>query len=145
MKKDTVIFDLDGTLALIGHRRKYITGKKKNWNRFFEECDKDTPNMPVIKMNKLLYDAGYKVIILSGRSRQVEDKTFKWLNENNVKYHMILMREKNDFTPDEVLKKDWLDTLEKEKILCVFDDRDKVVNMWRNNNITCFQVAEGEF
>ena len=96
-------------------------------------------------MNNLLYDAGYKIIILSGRSNRVEQKTIKWLKANNVKYHMILMREKNDFKPDEILKNEWLDTLEKDKILCVFDDRDKVVNMWRNNGLTCFQVAEGDF
>jgi hydroxymethylpyrimidine pyrophosphatase-like HAD family hydrolase len=145
MKKDTVIFDLDGTLALIEHRRKYISGKRKNWNRFFEECDKDLPNVPVIRMNQLLHNAGYKIIILSGRSKQVEKKTYDWLKKHEIKYHMILMREERDYTPDDILKKNWLDTLDKEKILCVFDDRDKVVNMWRDNNITCFQVAEGDF
>jgi len=30
-------------------------------------------------------------------------------------------------------------------ILCVFDDRDKVVKMWRENNIACFQVEYGNF
>jgi len=27
----------------------------------------------------------------------------------------------------------------------VFDDRDKVVNMWRENGIPCLQVAPGNF
>jgi len=27
----------------------------------------------------------------------------------------------------------------------VFDDRDRVVKMWRENGIRCFQVAEGNF
>jgi hypothetical protein len=46
-----------------------------------------------------------------------------------------------------VLKKQWLDELilQGHEILCVFDDRDKVVKMWRENGISCFQVAEGSF
>jgi len=27
----------------------------------------------------------------------------------------------------------------------VFDDRDKVVKMWRNQGLRCCQVAEGDF
>lgn len=145
MKKDTVIFDLDGTLAFIEHRRKYINSGKPNWDKFFEECDKDEPNYPVIKLNNILYEAGYKVIILSGRSHSVEKKTIDWLKKYEVKYHLLQMRPKGDYTPDDKLKQSWLDNLNKEKILCVFDDRDKVVKMWRNNDIACMQVAEGEF
>jgi hypothetical protein len=29
--------------------------------------------------------------------------------------------------------------------MCTFDDRDKVVKMWRDNGIICFQVAPGDF
>ena len=61
------------------------------------------------------------------------------------------MRPLNSFTPDEILKRDWLNSLEsehgitKEDILCIFDDRDKVVKMWREEGITCMQVAPGAF
>jgi hypothetical protein len=34
---------------------------------------------------------------------------------------------------------------DKSDILCIFDDRDKVVKMWRSNGIACFQVAPGDF
>jgi len=27
----------------------------------------------------------------------------------------------------------------------VFDDRQQVVDMWRQNGLTCFQVADGNF
>ena len=30
-------------------------------------------------------------------------------------------------------------------VVCSFDDRDKVVQMWRDNGITCFQVNYGNF
>ena len=51
--------------------------------------------------------------------------------------------------PDDKLKQQWLDTLfpgdKKNDIVCVFDDRYKVVKMWRENGLDCFQVAEGNF
>jgi len=60
---------------------------------------------------------------------------------------ILRMRKNGDYTPDDVLKKAWLDELFPDKgyILCVFDDRDKVVNMWRREGLTCFQVAPGNF
>jgi hypothetical protein len=55
------------------------------------------------------------------------------------------MRPQGSFTPDDVLKQAWLDELGADNVFCVFDDRDKVVQMWRNNGLTCFQVAPGNF
>ncbi len=51
------------------------------------------------------------------------------------------------FMPDDQLKKLWLDQLfpNTDDVLCVFDDRDKVVKMWRENGLSCLQVAEGNF
>jgi hypothetical protein len=48
---------------------------------------------------------------------------------------------------DDDLKQGWLDTLftNKEDVFAVFDDRNKVVDMWRSNGLNVFQVAEGDF
>lgn len=32
-----------------------------------------------------------------------------------------------------------------ERVLCAYDDRDRVVVMWRAEGIPCFQVAPGDF
>ena len=58
------------------------------------------------------------------------------------------MRPSGDTTPDDVLKLNWLKEGmfgNKADIMAVFDDRNKVVDMWRSEGITCFQVAEGNF
>ena len=51
------------------------------------------------------------------------------------------------FMPDDKLKQMWLDQLftDKSDIVCVFDDRQKVVDMWRGNGLNVFQVADGNF
>ena len=147
-----VIFDLDGTLALIDKRRELAaigsTGKI-NWEIFFnpDNIQLDEPNVPVIKTFQAMKQAGFRVGIFSGRDSISEKETKEWLTENGINWDFIKMRPQGDFTPDDRLKKQWLDDEldQGHSILCVFDDRDKVVKMWRENNIACFQVEYGNF
>ena len=151
-----VIFDLDGTLADIDDRRK--KSKKDNgkmdWDKFFDPVNiwLDQPNHPVIKMAQVLSDTGHKIAIFSGRSKATKSVTKDWLKTNQVPFDVIKMRPTNHpwkFMPDDKLKQIWLDDLfpkkDKDKIVCIFDDRSKVVDMWRDNVLTCMQVAPGDF
>lgn len=147
----TVIVDLDGTLALNKHRSHFIdksSGRKPDWVAYFEACDKDLPNHSVIEVVNALRTQGNRVHIFSARGDIVRAKTVEWLSEHGVQYDDLTMREMDTYTADEILKRFWLLDLYpnyKNDILCVFDDRDKVVNMWRELGLTCFQVAEGNF
>ena len=156
MKDKWVIFDLDGTLADIEDRRK--KSKKDNgkmdWDKFFDPINiwLDQPNHPVIKMAQVLSDTDHKIAIFSGRSKATKSVTRDWLKTNQVPFDVIKMRPTNHpwkFMPDDKLKQIWLDDLfpgkDKDKIVCIFDDRSKVVDMWRNNGLTCMQVAPGDF
>lgn len=146
MKHKIIIFDLDGTLSLCGHRRHFVEGKEKNYEFFFNACINDPPNKPVIKIFKTLRRMVNKIFILSGRSDIVRRKTVDWLIINDISPDYLFMREDGDSTPDDVLKEQWLKILQKDyEIEMVFDDRQKVVDMWRRNDITCFQVADGNF
>ena len=76
--KKTVIFDLDGTLAIIEKRRIKAgspTGNKPvqakmDWDVFFaaENIQLDEPNLPVIKMAQMFKADGFKIVIFSGRN-----------------------------------------------------------------------------
>ena len=156
LKKDVVIFDLDGTLALIDDRRALATkdNGKMDWDKFFDPANitLDLPNHPVIEMAKTLHAQGKTIVIFSGRSKATKDATAKWLDDNDVPFSVMKMRPTGHpgaFMPDDKLKQHWLDSIfpddQKDRILCIFDDRDKVVKMWRDNGLTCFQVAPGDF
>jgi FMN phosphatase YigB (HAD superfamily) len=151
----TVIFDLDGTLADITKRREMSTKEngKIDWDIFFDPNNIwfDLPNEPVITMAQLLSEK-HRIVIFSGRSKATKDETKRWLQKFDVPFDVLKMRPtSNDwkFMPDDELKQHWLDSLfkdeKKKDILCVFDDRQKVVDMWRRNGITCFQVDDGNF
>ena len=154
MKKNIVIFDLDGTLALIDKRRD-ISMKdngKMDWDIFFDpkNIDLDLPNIPVIEMAKMLKSQGYNIVIFSGRSKATKDVTKDWLSRYDVPYDVLKMRPTGDhwhYMKDSDLKKHWLNDIfpDKSDIFAVFDDRQQVVDMWRDNGLTVFQVADGDF
>jgi uncharacterized pyridoxamine 5'-phosphate oxidase family protein len=156
MTKDTVIFDLDGTLADITTRRNLATKPdgKMDWDVFFDRDNikLDTPNTPVIKMAQMLHSQGFKIYIFSGRSKSTYRTTRQWLIQNDVPFDLLRMRPTDKhwhFMKDSDLKEFWLDNifpgLEINDIFAVFDDRQQVVDMWRSRGLTCFQVANGDF
>lgn len=141
-----VIFDLDGTLALIDHRRPLVECDKPDWDAFYRACVDDRPNDPVISVMRAMVVCDWDVEIWSGRSDIVRAETERWLDCWTSGISAPLrMRADGDFTPDEQLKKRWLDEVGAHNVHCVFDDRDKVVRMWRENGVPCFQVAPGSF
>lgn len=61
---------------------------------------------------------------------------------------VLTMRQEGDYTPDDILKRKWLDGMlvdDRHRLVATFDDRDRVVAMWRAAGVLCFQVADGEF
>ena len=145
-----VIFDLDGTLALIDKRRALATDMgtgKMDWKIFFDPdmVDLDDPNTPVITMANLL-SSQYRIWILSGRSDVTHQATRDWLNKHDIWFDHLTMRPQNHlYMADNDLKQMWLDSIGKDNVAMVFDDRNQVVDMWRQNGLTTFQVADGDF
>ena len=152
--KPLYIFDLDGTLALIDHRRHIIADPSKDnskWRRFYAACDQDSPNEPVIRVTESLRLFA-DIWIFSGRSSEVRDKTVAWLTKHTsfLSHELetiLVMRDEGDYTADDVLKRQWLDGMfidDRRRLVATFDDRGRVVQMWRDAGVTCFQVAPGE-
>ena len=174
------IFDLDGTLCDITHRRHYVekplcqackfkawpTGRplvcqncarhqfdwKPNWPQFHAECVNDTPKPEVITLLKhLIYGAQADVYIWSGRSDVVRKETECWLERHvwgNGYAAELRMRAAGDYTPDDVLKRSWytaLSEVDQARLVCLFDDRDRVIAMYRSLGLTVLQVAPGDF
>lgn len=146
-----VIFDLDGTLADIEERRRVSTKEngKINWGTFFDpsHITLDKPVHKVIELCSALKAGGYNIAIFSGRGEETRQATEAWLARNAVKYDLLRMRPVQNYEPDDDLKLQWLNEVfpNRSQILCVFDDRDKVVQMWRREGLLCCQVAPGNF
>lgn len=143
-KPRAIIVDIDGTVALnTGWRSPY------DGTRVLE----DTPNTRVIDLiNEYLYfwyerDRWTTVIFVSWRADSCRKDTEIWLKKNiPFSFHRLLMRKEGDKRKDSSVKYEILLDLSKEfNILAVFDDRDRVVKMWREAWLLCLQVDNGNF
>lgn len=144
--RNRYVFDLDGTLALVDHRRDILQNEKPDWHSFNRASLFDPPNEPVANVLRSLFESGYEVWIVSGRSDVAALETRGWLTKHAVPFHRLLMRSAQDNRADHVLKREWAEHYQfLETVIAVFDDRNSVVSMWRELGVTCFQVAEGDF
>lgn len=126
---------------------------KPEWKLFYDSCDQDKPIQSVIEIWNDQISLGAMGLheIWSGRCESVRDKTLEWLDKNLLCFepHQLKMRPIGDNTPDDDLKERWLDELisQGKKTDFVFDDRPKVVRMWRRRGIFVFNCnqSDGEF
>ena len=149
------IVDIDGTVALIDHRLHYLDNidDLARWDKFYNECHNDEPNLPVINTINLLLQSGADIWFFTGRKESIRVKTVNYLTkyiniQPNDLEDTLLMRPEGNRTPDNELKLFWYSNMldyDKSRLQAVFEDRDRVVGMWRENNVACFQVNKGEF
>lgn len=137
-----VLFDVDGTLANLEHRLHHLP----NWNAFFEDMDHDALIEPVGFLARVM-ERQCIVIVVTAREEKYRDRTMAWLHKNNIHPHKMYMRQTGDQRPDQVVKSEILDTIISDgyKPFFVVDDRKRVVDMWRERGLTCFQSAPGDF
>ena len=107
------VFDVDGTLMDINHRRKYVSGDKKDWKSFFDYMEFDTINDHVFHLAHALKNDGYEIVVVSGRNERHREITEKQLAFGKLDYRKLIMRPDDDYTPDYIFKKVVLDEMRK--------------------------------
>ncbi|GAA2070265.1 polynucleotide kinase [Actinomadura alba] len=137
------LVDVDGTVAL---RNETAPGCRSpyDWARVGE----DLPNSPVITVVQALAAAGHHIVYMSGRSEECRAATKVWIAEHvGVPGEALHMRARGDHRPDHIVKRELYRRRVKPRydVTGVFDDRAKVVRMWRNLGLTVLQVADGDF
>lgn len=146
-----IVFDLDGTLALDDHRRHFLLpqeGGEKDWDSYFAACGGDAPAKPIIHLLRRLHGTD-RIVLWSGRSDSVREQTEIWLAQHGLLalFDEVRLREADDRTADDELKRRWLNEARANGLVVelVFEDRQRVVDMWRAEGIVCCQVAPGDF
>ena len=144
----TILFDIDGTLADLNGREKFLKQENPDWKNFNAKIEEDVPNTPVVELYRTLYESGkFEIILVSGRQERLRKVTETWLAWHEIPFDTLLMRPDADQRPDSAVKQDILNALKaqgKEILFCV-DDRQSVVDMWRANGITCLQCQKGNY
>ena len=137
-KDKAVIFDIDGTLAHNNGKRGYF-----DWNKVYLDVVDE-----ILKETVLAYkNAGFKILMVTGRDGECEDLTKEWLDVNGIPFDDFYCRPANNFEKDTVIKRriyrDYIKS--KYNVLGVYDDRTQVVEMWREEGLKCFQVMKGDY
>lgn len=138
-----VLCDLDGTLAIHTSGRGSFE---------YERCEEDTLNISLHRTLQSLSN-DVKIIFLSGREEGAgqdslsREHTIKWLESNNYKSPTLYMRKHGDFRSDDIIKAELYENYIKNKynVIGIYDDRNKVVDMWRKLGLPCYQVYYGNF
>jgi len=129
-----VIFDIDGTLAYMHNRGPF------DWDK----VDRDHLNEVVAEHVRFHKEAGRKIIIVTGRDEAARSLTSQWLEFYGVYFDKLLMRPKDDFRKDSVVKKEIFLNYIKDKynVICVYDDRLQVVDAWRKLGLWVFNCDQ---
>jgi FMN phosphatase YigB (HAD superfamily) len=144
-----IVVDLDGTLCNCDHRIEFAHAK--DWDGFHSRLREDKPYMDVVDIVMRLATK-LRVYVVSGRSAKYEEETRRWLKKHGIIVDVLILRPEFDFTPDHELKAALLyeqfeggkaEAL--EKVIMVLDDREKVVEAWRNEGFACWQVRQGQY
>ena len=139
-ERECVIFDLDGTLALLGERSPYDASTAED----------DDLNAAV----HFVYEAiragkpGTAVILISGREDRWQAVTERWLARHGIVFDALYLRRRGDRRKDTVVKREIYEQhiAGVYTVRVVFEDRDQVVKLWRDDlELPCFQVAWGDF
>lgn len=147
--KNIIIVDIDGTISKVGDRLKYLQQEKKDWDSFYEHCDEDEPIKDIIQLVEDMYEACYTIIFCTGRRESVRTKTMRWIEDNLFIGNMwrLLMRKDGDWRHDTEVKPELLDknNITPDDVLFILEDRDSMVQKWRELGYRCLQVNDGKF
>lgn len=133
-----VLVDVDGTLALAQGRSPYDEST----------VSEDLPNTAIIAVVQALHRDGHHIIVLSGRTESARADTLAWLERHlPVPIDALYLRAVGDRRKDVVVKHEIYRRRIKNhyRLLCVLEDRNQVVDLWRSLDLTCLQVAPGDF
>lgn len=135
-KQFAYIVDTDGTVAdAAGHRGWFETSK----------YHLDEPHMHTVHTVRALHDQGFPIVALSGRDEEFKDVTERWWNDQGIPFDVFHFRPKGDRRNDAIIKYE----LFKERIepffnvLGAFDDRPRVLRMWRAIGIPTLMIGDG--
>ena len=110
---DTIIFDIDGTLSNVEHRRHHVTGGWSDWDTFNAEMVNDPPYRDVCLLASLLGDhplvnqGAVRLFAFTARPETHREETEAWLGINArpllEKVEGVIMRAEGDYRPDDIV------------------------------------------
>ena len=144
-----LFWDLDGTLTDAEPFVHLIHTKPKNWAAWDQNIINHEPHTDIVSLYMLHGCLGHHNYVVTARSEAVREGTTGWLKKHGLWEFCkeLVMRPAKDYRPDHEVKLDILNMMRSNNINpdIVFEDRSRVVQMYRENGVRCLQVANGDY
>lgn len=141
------LVDIDGTVA------DHSESGRGHYE--YDRVGEDRPIWDTIRVIAALHRSRFRIIFVSGREASCRSLTENWLLDYipcfwHTDDFELYMRSTGDRRPDTIVKRELFDRhirpREDLRVVGVFDDRNRVVKMWREQlGLTVFHVADHDF
>lgn len=139
---DAVIADLDGTLCDVSEILHLVEGEDRDFHAFHAASAGCPSVAAVVEAVRAAKASGRGILIVTGREFTWRDVTLDWLAKHDIPYDELVMRIVGDYRPDDVIKAEMLDDLEKRgwAVAEAWEDRDDIAALWESRGITVHRV-----
>lgn len=147
-----IIMDLDGTLCDCSHRVHWAQAKE--WEQFNAGIPDDKVNDDAAEFARAMANnPDFEIVLCTGRDEVNRLATEAWLRANRIDWLFthLLMRPEGNRESDYLVKLQLVDEFFGSRetalnsVLLVLDDRDKVVEAFRDAGFRTWQVQSGSY
>jgi predicted kinase len=135
IENQCIIVDVDNTLALMSNRSPFDYKKVMN----------DRMNWIIREQIEFHKSKNRTIFICSGREDICREETIMWLEYYNIYFDHLLIRKKDDYRKDFIVKRELYETEIKNKfnVISVYDDRQSVISEWLRQGFYVYDVSQG--
>ena len=141
-----VVFDMDGVLSDAASRQHYLAPGRRDWDGFFEACGED-PLIEEVGVLLGLLDPALAIVLLTARPLWVQPQTLGWLARFELRWDLLIMRERGDYSAAPAFKRWTVGELRRwgiEPTLAFEDDR-RNLEMFRSEGVPCVYIHSGYY
>ena len=120
------VFDIDGVLADVRHRLRFVESRPKDWDAFFDAAVDDPPLPQGVALAQESAQE-CEVVYVTGRPERCRQDTLDWFVRHGLPHGRLSMRRRRDFRPARIAKLELLQSMAAERTVAVVVDDDPQV------------------
>jgi phosphoglycolate phosphatase-like HAD superfamily hydrolase len=143
---EAVVFDMDGVLSDAVGRQHFIERGRRDWDAFFDACGEDAVIAELARVLELL-DPKLQIVLLTGRPMRVQPQTLAWLERYELRWDLLVMRARGDYSQVTWYKRDTVDELRHFgfDLRLAFEDDPNNFAMFHAMGIPCVYIHSGYY
>ncbi len=143
---EAVVFDVDGVLSDAVGRQHFLERGRRDWDAFFDACGEDAVIAELARVLELL-DPKLQIILLTGRPMRVQPQTLAWLERYDLRWDLLVMRSRGDYSQVTWYKRDTVDELRHFgfDLRLAFEDDPNNFAMFHAMGIPCVYIHSGYY